>query len=59
MTTNSVIKNSFIEIPYIETIYPENLFPTSEQKFATLYLEIDDIPPTQEPQTILFSIDIS
>jgi hypothetical protein len=59
MTTNPAIKTSFIEIPYTETSYPENLWPNNEQKFATLYLEINDVPPTQEPQTILFSIDIS
>jgi von Willebrand factor type A domain len=53
--TTTIIKNSFIEIPYKETTYPENLWQ-NEEKFATLYLEIDDVPPTQEPQTILFSI---
>ncbi|MCX8482431.1 MAG: VWA domain-containing protein, partial [Crocinitomicaceae bacterium] len=56
--TPTIIKNSFIEIPYTETNYPENLWQ-NEEKFATLYLEIDDVRPTQEPQTILFSIDIS
>jgi len=55
--TDSLIKNSFIEIPYTEKTYPQNLW--NEYKFATLYVEIDDIVPISEPQTIIFSIDIS
>lgn len=56
MTTQQ-FKNTFIEIPYTEI--PNSHLWTNENQFATLYVEIDDIPPTQEPQTILFSIDIS
>lgn len=58
MEQSNIIKNAYIEISRaLQTPDPELWSP--EYQFATLTIEIEDVPPISEEQHVIFNIDIS
>lgn len=56
MEQSNVIKNAYIEISHVPQ---ENTDLWPENQFATLTVEIEDVPAITDEQHIVFSVDIS
>lgn len=58
MEQSDIIKNAYIEICYGSQTLNSDLW-SPEYQFATLTVEIEDVPPISEEQHVIFNIDIS